>query len=50
MTKQEKAEALNDLFQGWQQLFADIKNRNPSWSHQQINKVAVEVCYSKLFA
>jgi hypothetical protein len=48
MTRQEKADALNDLYQGWRQLFADIKDRNPNWSDQHINKVAVDVVYKKL--
>jgi hypothetical protein len=50
MTRQEKANAFNDLFQGWQQLFADIKDRHPNWSDEQINKVAVDVIYKKLYA
>jgi hypothetical protein len=50
MTRQEKVEALNDLFQGWQKLFADIKDRHPNWSDEQINTLAVEVCHKKLFA
>jgi hypothetical protein len=50
MTRQEKANALNDLYQGWQRLFADIKERHPNWSDNQINKVAVEVTFNKLHA
>jgi hypothetical protein len=50
MTRQEKASALNDLYQGWQRLFADIKERHPNWSDNQINKVAVEVVLNKLHA
>jgi hypothetical protein len=48
MTRQEKADALDDLFQGWQRLFSDIKERHPNWSDNQINKVAVEVTCKKL--
>jgi hypothetical protein len=50
MTRQEKASALNDLYQGWQRLFADIKERHPNWSDNQINKVAIEVTFNKLHA
>jgi hypothetical protein len=50
MTRQEKANALNDLYQGWQRLFADIQERHPNWSDNQINKVAVEVVLNKLHA
>lgn len=49
MTGQEKTETLNDLFEGWQKLFNDIKRDHPSWSDEQINRMASDVTYRKLF-